>query len=193
MIEEPKDTKTEEDSKEDFFDTKETEDDDLTKTGEVIESETKHDEDAEKTGDQDAEKTNDSKDEVVTEESKVDAKEETKEEVKDEPKADEIKVEIKVDNETTAVTEETEVPVAEPDKYMLLKYLFRFVETRDVPLNPVLAGYFAKLLILLLNRKQKQIVPFIFSDECTLIENLIYHVYQKSVSEILQKILNVSS
>lgn len=38
VIEEPKDTKTDEDSKEDFFDTKDTEDDELTKTGEVSES-----------------------------------------------------------------------------------------------------------------------------------------------------------
>jgi hypothetical protein len=108
---------------------------------------------------------------------------ETKEETKEET------------NETTAVTEEATVdePVAEPDKYMLLKYLFRFVQTKDVPLNPVLAGYFSKLLILLLNRKMKQIVPFIFSNECNLIDHLLYHVYQKSVSDVLQKILNVST
>lgn len=76
---------------------------------------------------------------------------------------------------------------------MLLKYLFKFVETRDHPLNPVLSGYFAKLLVLLINRKQKQIVPFIFSEECSLIDNLLYHVYQKSISEVLNKILNVTN
>lgn len=75
---------------------------------------------------------------------------------------------------------------------MLLKYLFRFVETQESPINPVLAGYFAKLLVLMLNRKQKQIVPFIFSEECTLIDKLLFHVYQKSVADVLQKILNVS-
>jgi hypothetical protein len=80
-----------------------------------------------------------------------------------------------------------------PDKYMLLKYLFKFIETREHPLNPVLSGYFAKLLILLINRKQKQIVPFIFSGECDLIDNLLYHVYQKSISEVLNKILNVTN
>jgi len=60
---------------------------------------------------------------------------------------------------------------------MLLKYLFRFVKTRQYPLNPVLSGYFAKLLILLLNRKQKQVVPFIFSTQCTLLDDLLFHVY----------------
>lgn len=75
---------------------------------------------------------------------------------------------------------------------MLLKHLFRFVETQECPVNPVLAGYFAKLLVLLLNRKQKQIVPFLFSNECSLIDKLMFHIYQKSVSDVLQKLLNVS-
>lgn len=75
---------------------------------------------------------------------------------------------------------------------MLLKYLFKFVETRQYPLNPVLSGYFAKLVILLLNRKQKQVVPYIFSPECTLIDDLLFHVYQKSLSEVFNKLLNIS-
>lgn len=102
-----------------------------------------------------------------------------------------------LDEETKEATAEptaanTEKPNEEPDRYMLLKHLFRFVETQEYPVNPVLAGYFAKLLVLLLNRKQKQIVPFLFSNECTLIDKLMFHIYQKSVSDVLQKILNVS-
>lgn len=73
-----------------------------------------------------------------------------------------------LDNEETkaSVNETTVEPEPVPetaDKFMLLKYLFKFVQTRQYPLNPVLSGYFAKLVILLLNRKQKQVVPFIFS------------------------------
>lgn len=99
---------------------------------------------------------------------------------------DEVVVEEKVvndesTNENTAVTEtavEVEEEKEEEDnRFMLLDYLFRFVETRQTPLNPVLSGYFSKLLILLLNRKQKQIVPYIFSDNCTVLENLLYHTY----------------
>ena len=102
-----------------------------------------------------------------------------------------------LDNEETKVSvNETTVepePVPEPaDKFMLLKYLFKFVQTRQYPLNPVLSGYFAKLVILLLNRKQKQVVPFIFSPECNLIDDLLFHVYQKSLSEVLNKLLNIS-
>ena len=40
-------------------------------------------------------------------------------------------------------------------RYMLLERLFKFVRTEDTPLNAVLAGYFAKLVTLLINRKQK--------------------------------------
>jgi hypothetical protein len=80
----------------------------------------------------------------------------------------------------------------EENRYMLLDYLFKFVESKKTPLNPVLSGYFSKLVIMLLNRKQKQIVPYIFGSNCKVIERLLFHVYQKSISEVLQKILNVS-
>jgi len=74
---------------------------------------------------------------------------------------------------------------------MLLDRLFKFVETKETPLNPVLAGYFAKLLTLLMNRKQRQMIPYIFDDECPVLDHLLFHVYQKSVSEVLHKFLNV--
>ena len=47
-------------------------------------------------------------------------------------------------------------------KYALLDRLFKFVRSQEKPLNPVLAGYFSKLVTLLINRKQKQIVPYVF-------------------------------
>jgi hypothetical protein len=36
---------------------------------------------------------------------------------------------------------------------MLLDRLFKFIRSKDIPLNAVLSGYFAKLLTLLINRK----------------------------------------
>jgi hypothetical protein len=38
-------------------------------------------------------------------------------------------------------------------KYMLLDRLMKFVRSKEQPLNAVLAGYFSKLLTLLINRK----------------------------------------
>jgi hypothetical protein len=40
-------------------------------------------------------------------------------------------------------------------KYALLDRLFRFIDTTDKPLNPVLSGYFVKLVTLLINRRPK--------------------------------------
>lgn len=47
---------------------------------------------------------------------------------------------------------------------MLLERLFRFIRSRETPLNPVLAGYFAKLMTILINRRQKLIIPYIFGE-----------------------------
>jgi hypothetical protein len=58
-------------------------------------------------------------------------------------------------------------------------------------LNAVLSGYFAKLLTLLLNRKQKSLLPYVLDAESDIVESLLYHVYQKSLSELITKILNI--
>ena len=58
---------------------------------------------------------------------------------------------------------------------MLLDRLFKFLDTKedDEPVNAVLAGYFSKVVQLLINRKQKQIVPYIIADENKVIQKLI--------------------
>ena len=72
------------------------------------------------------------------------------------------------ENTTQASTQATITPDAEPesqpviDRFELLHHLFKFVRTTEQPLNAVLAGYFAKLVTLLINRQQKQILPFVF-------------------------------
>lgn len=59
-------------------------------------------------------------------------------------------------------------------------------------MNPVLAGYFQKLVTILLNRKQRQLLPYIFAKDSPVMDNLLYHVYQKSISEVLNKFVNLS-
>jgi len=46
---------------------------------------------------------------------------------------------------------------------MLLERLMKFIRIKEKNLNAVLSGYFAKLLTLLLTRKQKSLLPFIFA------------------------------
>jgi hypothetical protein len=72
-----------------------------------------------------------------------------------------------------------------------LDRLFKFIRTKEKPLNPVLSGYFSKLVTLLINRKQKNLIPYVFTDKSDIIDCLVYHVYQKSISELLNKFLNI--
>ena len=75
---------------------------------------------------------------------------------------------------------------------MLLDRLFKFIEGDGVELiNPVLAGYFSKVVQLLVNRKQKQIVPYIISDTSNVVENLLNHIYSRSVAEVVHRLLQI--
>ena len=74
---------------------------------------------------------------------------------------------------------------------MLLERLIKFIRLKEKPLNAVLSGYFAKLFTLLINRKQKSLLPYILAPESDIVESLLYHVYQKSLSELITKILNI--
>lgn len=65
-----------------------------------------------------------------------------------------------MDNEATqaTTTQATELSDDEPvSKYMLLDRLFKFIECREgeaaEPVNAVLAGYFSRVVCLLINRK----------------------------------------
>ena len=65
---------------------------------------------------------------------------------------------------STLVTEEGEPEEEEDGKYVLLDRLFKFIRTPGKEqLNPVLSGYFCKLVSLLISRKQKSLVPYIFA------------------------------
>ena len=77
---------------------------------------------------------------------------------------------------------------------MLLHRLFAFVRTTEAPLNAVLAGYFAKVVTLLINRQPKQILPFLFQEGPgeDIIDHLVRHIYQRSISEVVNKLMNVS-
>jgi len=71
---------------------------------------------------------------------------------------------------------------------MLLDRLFSFLD-QEGPLNPVLSGYFCKLVSLLISRKQKLLLPYVFAPESKIIDNLVKHVGQKSISEVINKLM----
>lgn len=53
--------------------------------------------------------------------------------------------------------------------FQLLDRLFKFLDTEE-KLNAVLSGYFAKLTTLLLTRRREKLVPYIFSEENSIVE-----------------------
>ena len=54
----------------------------------------------------------------------------------------------------TEAQDEEEEDIEEGNKFVLLERLFKFVKTEgDEQLNPVLSGYFCKLVSLLISRK----------------------------------------
>lgn len=87
----------------------------------------------------------------------------------------------------TLVTEEKEDEY--DNQYLLLDKLFKFLES-DEELNSVLSGYFCKLVSILISRKQKMLLPYIFDPNRKVIQNLVKHTGQKSISEVLNKLLN---
>lgn len=93
---------------------------------------------------------------------------------------------------TQAMSEKSDEEDEQGGKYMLLDRLFKFLKTdTDEPINLVLAGYFSKVVQLLINRKQKQIVPYIIADENKVVTSLLRHVYSRSVAEVIHRILNI--
>ena len=103
-------------------------------------------------------------------------KADSSEEVKSEPK------------EKAPVVELSE---EEKAKFDLLDHLFIFLDSEE-ELNPVLCGYFSKLVGVFLNRKSKQIYHYVYTHEDgQTLERLAKHVYSKSLTEILIKFLDV--
>jgi hypothetical protein len=53
----------------------------------------------------------------------------------------------------TEALDEEEEDIEEGNKFVLLERLFKFLKTDEEELNPVLSGYFCKLVSLLISRK----------------------------------------
>lgn len=81
-------------------------------------------------------------------------------------------------------------------KYELLDLLFAFILKYDAKsseqINAVLSGYLQKVVLVLLNYKQKEVMNYIYSKE-GLMDKLLEHVYDKSICDIIVKVLNISN
>ena len=63
-----------------------------------------------------------------------------------------------------------------------MEFLFSFLEKEK--LNETLAGYFAKVVNILLTKKLKDVMDFLFTN-VNIFSLMLKHVYSTSISEIL--------
>lgn len=75
---------------------------------------------------------------------------------------------------------------------MLLNRLFKFVQTTE-PVNNVLAGYFEKLVISLRKRKEQQFVKFLFGQRPELVTDLLQHIQNTSITEVVKNIVSIQA
>ena len=79
------------------------------------------------------------------------------------------------------VTQEGEQP--------LLDRLFCFLEP-DGELEPILCGYFCKLVLSLFDKYQAKLVKYVFRENSNVMDNIFKHSVEKSISEIFIKFLS---
>ena len=83
--------------------------------------------------------------------------------------------------------EENKEEEEDPNEFELLEYLLAFLKPES-ELNPVLCGYFAKLIGVFINNRQSQFLNFIFC-KGNYLEQFAYHSYNRSIAEAVVKIL----
>lgn len=80
----------------------------------------------------------------------------------------------------------------------MLKDFFNFLKKekklenekyKEKELNVTLAGYFNKVCMMFLNKKQREFMEYVFGNE-DIIEMLVENVGVRSIAEVLQKILS---
>jgi hypothetical protein len=74
------------------------------------------------------------------------------------------------------------------NKIELLEYLLNFLDT-DAELNYVLAGYFSRFLLLLVNKYPQKVISYVYQERPTIISRLVQHCDKKGISELLPKFL----
>lgn len=93
-----------------------------------------------------------------------------------------------LDNESTAPSTQVASEEKSNNKYELLEHFLSFIDTNE-ELNPVLCGYFAKLFQVLVSSHAKEVFIYVYSHPIVL-DNLVRHSYQKSISDVLIRLMN---
>ena len=119
-----------------------------------------------------------------TNKNKDETKEDTKEEKLNEEKEDQKNAENNNSNNNNKEIKD-EYP---EDRIEILDYFLSFLLT-DSELNYVLCGYFSSLMSNLLNRKGDKIIRYIYVKRKDILDKLLYHSYNISISELFFRFL----
>jgi hypothetical protein len=92
-------------------------------------------------------------------------------------------------SETTTNKEPAHPPLS-TNKYDLLDYLTKFIDT-DEELNDVLAGYFSRLCNILIQKKGDELATYFYTND-RLLYRFAYHSYSKSLTDTVIKILDIN-
>lgn len=96
------------------------------------------------------------------------------------------------DDDEDLSTQPTTIPevriTVKANKHELFERYLSFLETEE-ELNPVLCGYFSKVFTVLVGAKTKQVFSYVYT-HTRVLDNLIRHSYQKSIAEVLIRLLN---
>lgn len=93
-----------------------------------------------------------------------------------------------LDDQSTAPSTQVATDDKSTNKYELLEHFLSFIDTEE-ELNPVLCGYFAKLFQVLVSSHAKEVFGYVYSHTVVL-DNLVRHSYQKSISDVLIRLMN---
>eukprot|EP00826_Nyctotherus_ovalis_P060951 TRINITY_DN861_c0_g3_i1.p1 TRINITY_DN861_c0_g3~~TRINITY_DN861_c0_g3_i1.p1 ORF type:complete len:468 (+),score=95.70 TRINITY_DN861_c0_g3_i1:1327-2730(+) len=89
--------------------------------------------------------------------------------------------------DATQESTNTDAISSKSDEYPALERLLSFVKTSS-EVNPVLAGYFAKTLLALMNSRKNELLAYLFNHEVH-IRNLLKHCYNQSIAEVVTRVL----
>lgn len=134
---------------------------------------------------------------ATEEKAKGESNVETEEKIEDQSTAESTLIEdtntqiSEATSETTTTTKGLQKKPVNTNKYDLLDYLTRFIST-DNELNDVLAGYFARLCNILIQKKSDEMIKYFFTKE-QLLYRFAYHSYSKSLTDTVIKILDINT
>lgn len=87
--------------------------------------------------------------------------------------------------------EESKEPAKEIDPILqrpITEYLIDFIRTEE-ELNPVLCGYFCKLLNTVITQNKERFYTYLFTPENSMIGSLTRHVYNRSIADLFIRII----